>query len=197
MKNFFSTATLAATALLSMAFSAPAHAIQFNGTTTAGASVGTDYSETGLISFDLDLADLQSFRFDYTLTAGDLFSPLSFNGILRNYTGTGLNDLSLTLGNGSFAFAGTVDRSFGGSSVVSLNGANAQVHFSSPEYLDTTLGNPLAQSGFVNWTIDTAGLRAGDALSVTVATPVPEPGTLAMMLAGMGLLGWSARRARR
>ena len=198
MKNFLSTATLVGTtALLSLGICAPAHAVVFNGSTTYGASVGADYSEAGLISFDLDLADLQSFRFDYRLTAADLLGPLNFNGIIRNYTGTGLTDLSLTLGNGSFASAGTVDRSFGGSSVVSLNGANALVHFSSPEFLDTTLGNPLAQSGLVNWTIDTAGLRLNDSLTVTIATPVPEPGTLAMMLAGMGLLAWSARRVRR
>ena len=32
--------------------------------------------------------------------------------------------------------------------------------------------------------------------NVTLAMPVPEPGTYGMMLAGLGVVGWLARRRR-
>jgi hypothetical protein len=71
-----------------------------------------------------------------------------------------------------------------------------------------TLENPTAQSfvGFVSsadlvsLTV-TAGEQPGvwssiDNFHVSVAA-VPEPGTYAMLLAGLGMLGWTARRRRR
>ncbi len=35
-----------------------------------------------------------------------------------------------------------------------------------------------------------------DAVAPTFATPIPEPETYALMLAGLGVLGWAARRRR-
>jgi hypothetical protein len=39
-------------------------------------------------------------------------------------------------------------------------------------------------------------LAAMDAIGWDLTTPVPEPGTWAMLLAGLGLLGWTSRRRR-
>ena len=41
-----------------------------------------------------------------------------------------------------------------------------------------------------------ADLAAFDAIGWDVATPVPEPETYALMLAGLGVVGWAARRRR-
>ncbi len=49
-----------------------------------------------------------------------------------------------------------------------------------------------------NWTIVLGGDQAGQIPNTTAfsITPVPEPETYAMMLAGLGLMGWVARRRK-
>jgi PEP-CTERM motif len=49
-----------------------------------------------------------------------------------------------------------------------------------------------------NWTISGDGAFASEVPNTTafVATPVPEPQTYALMLGGLGLIGWMARRRK-
>jgi hypothetical protein len=49
-----------------------------------------------------------------------------------------------------------------------------------------------------NWTINGDGVFASEVPNTTafVATPVPEPQTYALMLGGLGLVGWMARRRK-
>ncbi|MFZ4873983.1 PEP-CTERM sorting domain-containing protein [Janthinobacterium sp. Mn2066] len=49
---------------------------------------------------------------------------------------------------------------------------------------------------FSNWT-DVAEFRPGQTLSLTFTSPVPEPENYAMLLMGLGLIGFIARRKRR
>ena len=63
-----------------------------------------------------------------------------------------------------------------------------------------TLRDRLAATGDAGSFVVAAsdGLQApnADALVPTIVTPAPEPETYALMLAGLGVVGWAARRRR-
>lgn len=171
----------------------PAQAANFSGAT--GPVVAQDYSADELVSFDLDFLSQGTATLTYDITAADLSGMgLAFNAVLRNLADVGFTGYNLSLSTGSFYPAGTATRQFGGDATVSFNGAMAAVRFDSPEYLDVEIGDPL-MSGFnqVDWAL--SGLNAGDSLSITVSA-VPEPETYAMMLAGLMMMVWMARRGR-
>ena len=185
IKNFITLAALAAA-------SAPALAISFEGAITQGGTVVSNYASTGLISFDIDFANTAPATLDYRVDADDLNMPLALNSLLRNLSGSGIDGYAIQLSAGSFAQTGSLTRQFGGSTVVTVLGGLATFSFSPPEYLDVEVGNALGTTpGALNWTL--AGLQAGDRISLTVSA-VPEPGTHALWLAGLGLVGWIARR---
>ena len=192
MKKYLALAAMAATTLIS----SPAWALSFEGATSQGATVVTPYVDTGLISFDIDFANAASVSLDLRIDEDDLLQPISLNAILRNFTGQGLSGYTLSLDKGSFNTIGSVTRQFGGASLVTLSGSQvAQVNFDSQEFLDVELGNALGTTpGAVNWTL--TGLQAGDRINLTISV-VPEPQTLGLMLAGLGVLGTSLARRRR
>ncbi|MFH1817803.1 MAG: PEP-CTERM sorting domain-containing protein [Pseudomonadota bacterium] len=106
----------------------------------------------------------------------DIRDPSYFQwGTTLSYTPSGLNDTTGTL-------TGTIDQFVGGLSYsvsLSLSGAISGVH-NVPLYYGFTAGNGLADDGH----------------HVSSAVPVPEPATYAMLLAGLGLVGWRIRRLR-
>lgn len=164
------------------------------GTQTTGATTVADYSADGLISFDIDFADTQPVTLRYELTAGDLGGPLSLEAILRNITGTAFNQLFIALEGSSFDSVGSVTRLFAGGTSLSATDHSAVLRFDSPEYLDVELGDVYGSAGHQDWRLSTAGLRAGDTLSLRF--DVPEPQSLALLLAALGLLGWTTARGR-
>lgn len=179
-------------AALAAALALPAQAVTFESALTQGATVVTDYSATGLISFDIDFATAQTAQLSYRIDAGDLLQPLALNAILRNVTGSGVPAYSLALSTGSFGLVGTVTRPFGGGTQIGVAGSTATLNFSTPELLDVQIGNPLGTTlGAIDWTL--AGLQAGDRINLSVAV-VPEPGSYALMLAGLAAMGFIARR---
>jgi PEP-CTERM motif len=190
MNKIFKTLVAAA----AVAALAPAGAATFNSASTQGGTVVADYSLPGLVSFDIDFKSMAPATLNYTVNADDLTSPLQWSAILRNFASVGFEGYVVTLGQGSFATMGTVTRQFGGATSIAMAGGEAIFAFTPPEFLDVEVGNALGSTpGALNWTL--GGLVAGDALSITV-TPVPEPGTWGLMAAGLGLVGWLARRRR-
>jgi hypothetical protein len=182
--------TLVAAAAL--AALAPAGAATFTGASTQDGTVVVDYSAIGLVSFDIDFKSLAPATLNFSIGADDLTMPLEWNSILRNFADTGFDGYVVTLGTGSFATTGTLTRQFGGSTSLTVAGGQASFAFTPQEFLDVEVGNALGTTpGALNWAF--GGLAAGDALSITV-TPVPEPGTWGLMAAGLGVVGWLARR---
>lgn len=182
---------LALTALLYAA--APAEALTFEGAVTQGATVATDYSAVGLLSFDLDLANGAPAVLSWRIDDEDLLAPIAFNAVIRNYTGAGLQGLVLALDRGGFGSVGTVTRQFGGGWSVSGSGASRTITFAPEEFLDIELGNALGGAGKTDWTLAQAGFQVGDRFSLTVSA-VPEPSQIALLLAGLGAVGAVARR---
>lgn len=175
----------------------PASALIYQGSLSSGASTAADYSGTGLLSFDVDFADHAPLTLNYTVEAGDLLAPIDFNAILRNFTGIGQSWISLTLSGGAFDDVGTVTRSFGGGASAGGSGAYALLAFSTPEFLDVQVGDPLGGNAAArDWSIDLSGLQAGGSFSITAAS-VPEPSTYALMLGAVGLLGWTTARRQK
>lgn len=187
------TKTLIAAAL-ALAAALPAQALSFEGALTQGATVAADYSSNGLLSFDLDLANGAPAVLTWRLDEDDLLAPIGLNAVIRNYTGVGLQGLTLTLDRGSFGSVGSVTRLFSGeASSVTGSGGTRTVTFSSEEFLDVELGNALGGAGKTDWTLAQAGLQAGDRISLTVSA-VPEPEQYALLLAGLAAIGLAVRR---
>ena len=188
LRTLVAVAAAAACALAA----APAAAITYNGAVTQNGTTVTDYSSTGLISFDLDLKSFASATLSYTVSADDLSMPLDFSAILRNLSGAGVPGYAVSLNKGVFDVVGSVTRQFGGTTAVTAAGGTATLAFSSLEFLDVEVGNALGTTpAALDWTI--GGLQAGDTLSLTVSV-VPEPGGMSLLLSGVLAVAWVARR---
>lgn len=179
----------AAFAMSALAFSGTASAVVLTG--SSGNTV-TDYSEAGLVSFDLDLHNFSGTRLDFVLEEADLAGPLNFNAIIRNLVGLSLNQLSLSLQGISYAAAGSVS-SFSGAQA-SFTSKQAVIKFANGETADILFGNPNMDAGRSDWLLDTSGLAAGDSFSIVAQ--VPEPSTVAMVLPLLAGLLLARRRKR-
>jgi hypothetical protein len=161
-------------------------------TSTSGANTVTDYSAPALVAFDLDLHDFSSTTLNFVLEDADLQNPLSMNALVRNLAGRGLQHFTFSLQGISFAAPGSVTPTFGTLKQVAFNSHAASMTFVTPEYAELHFGNPFAVPGRSDWLLQTSGLRAGDAFSITAT--VPEPATIALLLAAMAVFGMQAMR---
>lgn len=183
-------------AALALAAAGSAQAISFEGAASSGASVVTNYSDLGLLSFDIDVVDFAPVALAFRIDDGDLSMPITFNALVRSFIGAGLPGVTLTLSQGSFTTIGSVTRFFGGTTDVGGTPASVALSFSPAEFFDVELGNVYGTTpAAADWKIDHTAFLAGDRLTLTV-TPVPEPGTMALLASGLGLVGWLARRRR-
>ena len=190
---------LFACALAAAAISSPASAVIFTGAPAAGSSAAsgvavTDYSSTGLVSFDLDASALSNATLNFMLEADDLLAPtLSLNALVRNLSGQGIENASFTLSGIKFAQAGSVTPSFGTPGAVTFSDTKASIAFSAPEFAEFQFGNPFGAAGKNDWALDLTGLSAGSAFSIT--SSVPEPATITMFLSALALFAVAKRRS--
>ncbi len=192
---------IATAAALLLGAAGPASALIVQGSSTTGASVFTDYSGAGLLSFDLDLADTRPVFIDLQIEAADLGAPVNFSAVVRNFIGQGVSSLQFVLSSGSFDSIGSVQRFGGSTRVDSAQPQQVLLSFEPMEFLDLQIGDPLGMGtgagSLRNWTLASQGFSAGDRFTLTVSATVPEPGTWALLGAGLGLLGLTTLRLRR
>ena len=178
-------------------FTTQAQAAVFNGASTAGGNVVTEYTSGSALSFDLHLRSQAPVTLSFTLESADFSGdPMTFNALVRNLSGLGFDSVRVSLSGITFAApAGTLTTD--GFSVVSastLTATEAMARFSPELTSEFYIGNPLAAAGAADWTLNLDGLQAGQQFSVTVA--VPEPETYGLVGAGLGVMGFLARRRK-
>ena len=167
-------------AVVALMFSSSANAALLLSTSGSPSNTVTNYSNVGLISFDLMMNDLSGAKLNFVLEKGDLQGPLSLNAIVMNASGLAMPKFSFGLQGIHFASAGSVSTGFGPVGNVSHTASDATIAFSTGQTTDFYFGNPLGMPDSSDWFLDTSGLRAGDIFSITAL--VPEPATAALIL---------------
>lgn len=186
---------LAATLFASLALAGSANAAVLLTTGGSSANTITDFSGQGAVSFDLDLENFNAATLRFSLEEEDLLGPLSLNAIVRNLSGTALNQFQFRLQGISFAAPGSVTPTFGTLGKLEQGEHLAGIAFASPEWAEFHFGNPLGVQGASDWLLDTRGLHAGDTFVITAN--VPEPSSLALLLPTLCMAGLIAARRRR
>jgi hypothetical protein len=195
LRNFCTAAALACGALLA----APASAVVVSSVSGPSVNTVSDFSTAGLAALNFDIGQLYtSTTIQFTLEDADIGAPLLFNAVVANLTGAGIGNFFVSLANATFQTVGGVETLFGATATTSLDGTMqyASIRFDPADTYGFNLGDPFAGGQYPDWEISTAGLSAGDSFSLTMGTPVSEPGTLVLLLAALiGSLGTLLRRS--
>jgi len=165
------------------------HALELIATEANGHEVSLAFSTPQVIAADIGFVSPGSVTFTYALDADDVArGSAGLNGILDNFTGGMLGVLTVSVSAGGLN-VGSFESNDGGMAIAAQ--AAKSVTFSFSPLLETQayLGDPFFTGTASDWTVDLAGLAAGDSLALTVAVAVPEPGTWAMLAGGLGLIG--------
>lgn len=174
MRAYLSTVAAAVVLVAALPASA-ATTIFFTGLSSAGEPVPTSFATgAAIVTFD-DVAD--------TVTV-----QLSFQGLANASPFGHIHCCTATPATGS----APVSLSFTPLPAATTGFYN-NVFALTPAAFDTLYAGALAGRAYVN--IHTPGLYAGGEIRGFLPA-VPEPGTYALMLAGLGVLGWAARHRR-
>lgn len=183
--------TFSPAALLAAFVSLPAHAFTVDVVDANGNDVDSSFSLPGMLSVEFGLKNALPVTLGITSDAGDPAS-LAFNAALKNLIGDGFERITFALQGATFTTLGSAAGTFGSMATVSGSGALASVSFAGPEYVEAYIGDWFLDGTGSDFAIDLAG--ATGPVSLTITASVPEPESYALMLAGLALIGFAARR---
>jgi PEP-CTERM motif len=184
------------TAVCVAALATPAHAVTF--TSVSGGTSGADFGSVDMNNLFVDASFTEStpIRFIFTLEAADP-STFTLSGIARGISGFTLPALKASLGSaGSFNNVGDVSLinnmgAVGGP----VNQGSSFVADFAPATTEVYFGDALL-NGAALWTMSLTGVPALSSFVIEVS-PVPEPESVAFLLAGLGLVAAAKRRTKR
>lgn len=168
-----------------------AHALTVSAVDAGENVVTTDFTVGNHIGVDVFFLALQPVTIRFTLDAGDVGGLFTFNGIYSSLLAGPGYTLDLMGGLRGFSVLGDAT-SLEGAAAPVLGGGKQAVIKLEPVSTEAYIGDPF-MAGATNWVVDLGGLQAGESFALTV-TPVPEPATWALLLAGLGLVAGVARR---
>lgn len=182
-----------ATAVCAAALAAPARAafVDLEGSDLGGNAIVVNDAGPGALALDPTFATNAPIELRIVLEADDLGAPIALNALVSNTTGELWPSLVLELGGAVFAEIGSVRANAGAVAGVVASASSARIDFDPAEPAGVDLGAPLGEGE--DWLIDAGALGAGGAFTLRFV-PVPEPGTLVLVVLGLGALS-SRRRA--
>lgn len=188
-------------ALLALLSAGSAQAWSLGHTEADGQQVWAQVSSAplggGLLSADIGFERAATVSFDLRLDADDLGQSLGFNAVISALRGFQIGTLEVRLSGAEFAWVGSLTPAF---ARLAEQGGDAQTQryrLSPAEAWGLDLGNPFAHADASDWQISSLGLKAGDTLTLSVSSAVPEPSGWALLLAGGAALAlWRAGRRR-
>lgn len=195
--SLFSTAMLG----LAAAVAAPAvHAVEYVGASFAAPATGNavvSYGSGDAQSFDIDFGAITRVTLAFVTFRDEVAPSMSFSALINNFSGYNFDGLTVRLTGGAVfqSPGGSVTPTFGTLAGTAVTPTQVALSFSPGEPYALAFGNPLGDPGASDWMIDFSAVESGSTFGLSV-TAVPEPGTYAMMLAGLGLIGTMVRRRR-
>ena len=198
LASVFSTAALA---LASVLAAPSAHAVEYVGARFAAPATGNavvSYGSGDAQSFDIDFGTMTRVTLAFVTFRDEAAPSMSFSALINNFTGYNFEGLTVRLTGGAVfqSPSGSVIPTFGTLAGTVVTPTQVAMSFSPGEPYALSFGNPLGEVGASDWMIDFSSVESGATFGLSV-TAVPEPGTYAMLLAGLGLIGTMVRRRQR
>lgn len=173
-----------------------AQAVTLDSVVANGNVVSTDFFGPSLVAADIGFNADTSVTLNLLVDENDWLGRVNFNAVIDQYqAGQSLRPLSLTLtGGATFVQIGGLETlpGEGPASVALTNGGQTALISFGGSAQQVFLGNPFGEL-LQDWQIGVTNLSVGSSYSLTVSA-VPEPGAMALVLAGLGFSGLLARR---
>lgn len=182
---------------LSAAALPAAQAVTLDSVVANGNTVSTDFFAPELISADIGFNANTHVTLNMTVDGTEAQQVVGFNAVLDQLqSGNAFSKIQLTLSGGAhFLIIGsTTTLNNLAPAFVFEGGDSALIRLAVPE-TGVYVGNPFGGQE-LDWYISLDGLSAGQSFSLTVSA-VPESSSLALTLAGLGLVGVLGLKARR